>query len=127
MLKKFSFLFLILWLVTITTLSLVDLSTIDIDLDTKSWIKLDKIIHFIFYFVFTALMINHYRNSNNQLKLVCIFLVAVFYGIIIEILQDIVPTKRSFDYLDILANTLGTTTVITVFLFILKKNKKKHF
>jgi VanZ family protein len=119
--KKSPLFFLFIWIFVITFLSLIDLSSINLKIKTNSWIKLDKIIHFIFYFTLTALLINYFKNKIKNYIIYCFF-AAVIFGIIIEILQDIVPTKRSFDYFDILANSLGSLTIIMVFLKNIKRN-----
>ena len=124
--KKSPLFFLIGWIVVITFLSLVDLSSIDLQFDNPSFFKLDKIIHFLFYFVLFFLLINFFKTINieknaNFLSLI----IAIIYGIVIEVFQDIVPTKRNFDYYDILANSMGSISMFILLLTILKKNKKK--
>ena len=122
MLKKQSFTILITWILVITFLSLIDLSSIDIEIKTKYWIKFDKIVHFVFYFTLTFLLFNSFTVKKIKINAQLIsVIIAVIYGIIIEILQDIVPTKRSFDYFDIVANTLGSLTMLIVLNYFKKK------
>jgi VanZ family protein len=123
-LKNNPLFFLISWFLVITFFSLIDLSTIDLNIETNTWLKLDKIVHFIFYFTLTALLLNYFENKIKYYEIIC-FSTAIIYGIIIEIFQDIVPTKRSFDYFDILANTFGSFTMLLLFLKKLKKILKK--
>lgn len=74
----------------------------------------DKIVHFIFYFLFVYLWSKAFNNKKNFL----ILCIAISYGIIIEILQEVVTQSRNFDYFDILANTIGAVTAF----FILNRN-----
>ncbi|MFY7811800.1 MAG: VanZ family protein [Flavobacterium sp.] len=122
-LKKLSLFFLISWFFIITLLSLIDLSNIEIDIKNSSILKLDKIVHFLFYFLLTGFLINHLKEKIKNYLLYSL-IIAIIYGIIIEIFQDIVPTKRSFDYFDILANFTGSFTMLLIFL---KKIKKNNF
>lgn len=110
-LKKYFFTVLFIsWVVFITTLSLFSLdveSLPSIDIP-----HLDKLVHFTFYFVFTALGCLSFREidrRNTPLKkvIVKIILYAVIYGIIIEVLQGVATIDRDPDLLDVLANSLG--------------------
>lgn len=102
----------IFWTITITFLSLVSLNKIS----TLPEIKFkDKIIHFMFYFVFVILWAK--GLSLKKINLLWLFLIAVFYGIIIEIFQSLFTVSRQADVFDALANTIGAFTG----LFILAK------
>lgn len=119
-LKRAPLFLLFSWVITITFLSLVDLHDIDIKIEINPWLKLDKIVHFIFYFTLTGLLINYFKQSKKiSYPIYISFFLAVIYGILIEILQDIVPTRRSFDYNDMIANILGSLIIVII---VLKKN-----
>lgn len=121
-LKKKPLLFLISWVIFITFLSLVDFKEIDIKIEINNWLKFDKIVHFIFYFTLTGLLLNYFRQLKSLRNYIFIsFLLAIIYGIIIEIIQDIIPTRRNFDYKDMFANTLGSIMMVIFFLKFLKK------
>ena len=109
--KKYFFTILFIsWVVFITTLSLFSfeeesLPSVDIP-------HFDKLVHFSFYFVFTALGCLSFREidrRNTPLRkvIVKIILYAVIYGIIIEVLQGVATKDREPDLLDVLANSLG--------------------
>ena len=70
----------------------------------------DKIFHFLAYCVFTLLwvytFILKFKWTKKKAILVAV-IVAMLYGILIEVLQGTVTTVRSFDYYDALANSLG--------------------
>jgi VanZ family protein len=83
----------------------------------------DKIFHFLAYTMFTWLWFNTFYFKFNYSKTKSIYsaiLIAIVFGIIIEVLQLLVTTSRSFDLLDILANILGV-----LFATILINNKIK--
>lgn len=99
-------------MVLITLSSLLSLSFPDDDGSSFKIPHLDKLVHFIFYFV-TAILgtlcireVTKGRKSIFQAILKAT-LFAIIYGIIIEVLQEVCTTKRSGDILDALANTIG--------------------
>lgn len=70
----------------------------------------DKIFHFSAYFLFTWIWFNafYYKFNFTKIKGLSITVIgAIIFGIVIEVLQWLVTTSRSFDLLDILANILG--------------------
>ena len=66
----------------------------------------DKIVHFCLYFGLVYLWIRSIKNLTFNLKLIVLFL-AIALGICIEFLQENLTTTRTFDYYDIVANTIG--------------------
>jgi VanZ family protein len=106
----------IFWTIGITWLSLVSFErvpNVSISIPGK-----DKIVHFFFHFflvVFWAKGLNA-RNKNQQL---IILLIAVLYGIIIEVFQDVFTLTRTADALDVVANSIGAISGI-VFLRVKK-------
>ena len=97
-------------MVFITTLSLFSFE--DDGLPSVDIPHLDKLVHFTFYFVFTALGCLSFREMdrrNSPLKKVIVKIIfyAVIYGIIIEVLQGVATRDREPDLLDVLANSLG--------------------
>jgi|TARA_R100000935_G_C2842041_1_gene171952 VanZ family protein len=109
--KKYFFTILFIsWVVFITTLSLFSFE--DDGLPSVDIPHLDKLVHFTFYFVFTALGCLSFREMdrrNTPLKKVIVKIIfyAVIYGIIIEVLQGVATRDREPDLLDVLANSLG--------------------
>ncbi|NHN27479.1 hypothetical protein FIA58_017505 [Flavobacterium jejuense] len=79
----------------------------------------DKIAHFSFYFILFYLWKKalNVKEIKSQLKIV---LMAVLYGIIIEVLQGIFTSDRHADIFDALANTLGA---VSAFVFLRFVNK----
>jgi VanZ family protein len=81
----------------------------------------DKIIHFVFHFVFTTLWFLYFKkkfNSSNNINLLAITLIISFvFGIAIELMQQYFTTTRTADVFDILANLFGA--FLAAFLIIL--------
>lgn len=67
---------------------------------------LDKVAHFSFYFGYTVLFILAFRS-----KLWAV-ITALFLGATMEILQGLLTTTRSADYIDMLFNTFGTVVAL---------------
>ncbi|UGS23323.1 VanZ family protein [Flavobacterium channae] len=94
----------ILWTVAITVASLVSMSS----LPRVKIVGNDKIIHFVFYFVFVILW--GLANKKSYFKIKndwSIVLFAIVYGIIIEVLQGVLTKTRQADIYDALANSSG--------------------
>lgn len=74
---------------------------------------LDKAVHFTFYFVACILGVLFLRERSNAAialkKSIWIMMIAtVAFGILMEILQYSFTVNRMGDYLDAMANTLGS-------------------
>jgi len=107
------------WVLFITTLSLFSFSEMDLDEGRWNIPYADKITHFIFYLVFGVLGCLFVRErTKGQMELVkasrLIFLVAVVYGIGIEVLQYTLTTDRMAEFGDVLANTFGAFVGISL-------------
>jgi len=102
------------WTVLITVLSLISFErtpSFMLQLPFK-----DKLVHFIFYFVFVVLWCFGLHKTDK----IKILLIAVVYGIIIEILQYVLTENRTADFYDVLANSLGAFLAFFVFPIIKK-------
>lgn len=99
------------WTVLITVLSLKSTTSLP---RIQTFSNADKIIHFMFYFVFVFLWAKSFQNVKFS-KLVKIIVFAIVYGIIIEVLQELLTETRTADWLDILANSAGALTGWMVF------------
>lgn len=93
------------WTIIITILSLVNVGGLgsDIKIPYK-----DKMVHFVFYFLFYILWSCFFRRNAtfNAIKLKVLFL-AVGYGVLMELLQAVMGNNRSSDWHDVIANSLG--------------------
>lgn len=100
--RKIYIILTLLWVVSITILSLVsfDKNTIITVQNT------DKIVHFTFYFILTLLLFRCVKKTM-KFKYLIIISLSIFYGIIIEVLQMSFTTTRKGDLYDVLANSIG--------------------
>lgn len=93
----------------------------------NGYANLDKLVHAFFHFVFTILWFLYLQKQlnsiNNTRTLVISFLLSVFFGISIEIAQELFTTTRHADIFDVLANSTGAIIAIFGIIFIRKCNK----
>lgn len=113
----------VVWTIFITYFCLTSPSQIP----NASWLHVphkDKVVHFIFYFVFTLLWSLYLWSGNifsSKKAIVITFLIAVIFGIFIEICQGLFTTNRSADVMDALANTAGSATAVLALWFLQKR------
>jgi len=72
----------------------------------------DKVVHFIFYFVFVYFWAKSLKNIRFNYTLI-ILVLALILGITIEVLQENFTVNRTFDWYDILANSIGAIASFT--------------
>jgi hypothetical protein len=72
----------------------------------------DKVVHFIFYFGFVYFWTKGLKNKFLNYRLIILFL-AIIIGITIEFLQENFTIHRTFDWYDILANSIGAIASFT--------------
>lgn len=113
--RKYYSVLTVLWLVFITTLSLVSFD----DNKFSTFKNTDKIVHFSFYFVLTLLLLKSF-NKNLKHRYLIVMLIAVFYGIIIEVLQENITLTREGDFYDVIANTFGATCAVLLNKYLFK-------
>jgi VanZ family protein len=111
-LKQLIFLAAVLWTGIVLTLCLVQSNSLPV----VKIVNLDKYVHAFFHFVFTSLwflfFIGSTQNKNIFRPLLIAFMLSVFFGIIIEILQGLYTTTRREDILDVAANVFGATLAV---------------
>ena len=107
--KYLFFVIALFWTILVTYSCLVQSSAVPV----INIPNLDKYIHAFFHFVFTYVWFLFFRKQlkfNTIFKpLLTAFLFSVVFGIVIEILQQLVTTTRSADFFDFLANLTGAT------------------
>ena len=102
----------ILWLLFITIICLIELK-----IETKIAPSFtDKIIHFSLYF-----SVNYFLLKSKIVNSYLISLFLILYGIIIEVLQELITVSRHFDIYDIVANTSGVIVALMLFFYIKKR------
>lgn len=99
--------------------------------DMPHGIPWDKVGHFGMFFILSAVsLIDYYKLQNgNPSKKKWIFwgfVVPVFYGAIIELLQKYFFTARSAELADFVADVLGSlTATLIAIIYVNKKDKTK--
>ena len=75
-------------------------------------LPVDKLIHVLIYFSLSFLWISYYdRFAKYKIKkksIIIIILLCFFYGIVIELIQEILIPFRGSDLFDVFANMIGT-------------------
>lgn len=115
-LRKWALPLLVVYTLTLTCASLLSMSgmpSLGIEFE-------DKIFHLLAYFLFTLLMFNYFSKIKIKHALLISVVIAIAYGIIIEILQYTLTTWRTFDVYDALANSLGAI-IASIILSIMNK------
>ena len=89
----------------------------------------DKAKHFLAYFILASLLgLNfHFQNKWKSLSvyyLLYTFIICSFYGVFDELHQILIP-NRSAEFLDWLADLLGSSTGVILVYFIIKYLKKR--
>ena len=87
------------------------------------WQHTDKIVHFLMYVLLTYLVLLNVKPKKCLVKeSIFVVLSCILYGIVIEVIQEVMKLGRSFDFFDVLANSAGVFCALTCY-FILKKHK----
>lgn len=114
----------ILWTAFIAVCCLVSMNKFD-GVPVKGP-NVDKYVHSIFYFIFTFFWyksLKYYKSYSLKKTLWVVFVIAVFYGILMEVCQSLFTNDRSADTEDVLANTTGSAIAVLLFWFINKIKK----
>ncbi len=86
--------------------------------------NLDKVVHSFFHFVFTLLWFlffqKQFKTIKNTKPLLVSLVLSVFFGISIEIAQELFTTTRHADVFDVLANTSGALIAVVAIAFFSK-------
>ncbi len=81
---------------------------------------LDKVVHFVMFGAWT-LFFGLVRFLKQKYSLLPVFLISAFFGIFIEVMQHILPTGRTAELMDAVADISGTGAAILVLYIISKK------
>jgi VanZ family protein len=87
---------------------------------------MDKVIHFIMYFVFMSVIL--FENRKIVARTGNLFLIALipfFFGALMELLQSLLTTSRSGSIYDLLSNLAGILFSALIFLIIRSFQKEK--
>ncbi|MGV6830981.1 MAG: VanZ family protein [bacterium] len=120
MLKKLFFALAILYTVLLGVISLIPLK----GLPSTGVDNFDKIAHFIAYFLLYSIWFLAMRNEATNIRFTKLIIACIVYGIILEAIQGKLPSERSADYLDAVANTVGVLSSVLVMYLLRKLNVK---
>jgi VanZ family protein len=73
----------------------------------------DKVVHFIFFFIFTMLWSVY--NNCKWVTTIYIIITSFIFGWFIEIYQKNYVIGRSFDVFDIVADTIGAVSFLIIY------------
>ena len=118
------FILALFWTIAITIASLVSLS----NMPRVNVLGKDKTVHFLFYFVLTLTwnFALQKKYKNWALKYIIVFVV-IGYGIVIEVLQEVLTKTRQADIYDVIANSAGTLVALIVIFWLKNKTFEKNF
>lgn len=86
----------------------------------QSFMGLDKIVHFIMFAAWTFFY-GLVRFLKDNFALYPVFLVGSLFGLLIEVLQHLLPTGRSPELLDFAADITGTGAAVVVLYILAQK------
>jgi len=114
------------WNLIVLVLCLVNLSNIE-GVEKVAFPHIDKVVHFAFYtaasFLWSWALYNK-SSTHRNLNLSLMILGLILFGLIVEFLQDLLPTKRAFEWFDVVSNTAGVLVGTSIYL--LYRKLKPH-
>lgn len=90
---------------------------------------LDKILHFLMYFVFSVTLYSSFDKHklvHKSNRILVVLVVTIFYGLLMETFQFLFTNDRSPEFLDAMANMLGSITGIYLFPLLRKSKIYKY-
>jgi len=109
-----------LLLAILVTIVIAFLSLLKIGPQPISFNHLDKIEHCIAYATLGFLWLLSKNSTQKTNYIIVVF--CILYGILIEVLQS-TTSYRTFDYVDMLANSVGVGIGYIIFSFFVKNDK----
>jgi VanZ family protein len=104
----------------IISISIVCLSLLKLPSAKIKVVNIDKAYHSIAYFVLGITWLSTYYKKPEKKYLIVIC--CIIFGIIIEVLQSMLTSYRTGDYVDAIANSCGV--LLALFIFNLFSKKK---
>lgn len=110
------------WTLIITVLSLAKIEGLDATINIPNK---DKMVHFVFYFLFYILWFSYFKSVKKLSQLYwIIFLISIGYGLLMEALQGLMGTNRTPDLNDVYANSFGAFCALLLSIYFLSKKKQ---
>ncbi|WP_243643713.1 VanZ family protein [Tenacibaculum sp. M341] len=104
-----------IYLAVFVTIAITLLSLLKLGKQPMNFTHSDKVKHAFAYFTLTFLWLCSFKSKFT----LYIVLLCVLFGVLMEYLQGTITTYRTFDYADMLANTIGA--LLAYFLMLLLK------
>ncbi|MBL7965359.1 MAG: VanZ family protein [Prolixibacteraceae bacterium] len=82
---------------------------------------LDKMVHFMMYFIFSLLFCWTLRTEKHFLRLGFVVVTTIGWGVFMEAIQLYMHLGRNFSWYDILANSLGSVLGILIYTIVAKE------
>lgn len=76
---------------------------------------MDKLVHFMMYFIFSVLLCWALRAEHNYYRLLFIIPATIGWGILMEYFQLSMHAGRSFSWYDVLSNSIGVVSGVLVY------------
>ena len=119
-LKKWALPIVIVYTLALTIASLIHLK----DIPSLGSAFDDKIYHLLAYFLFTMLVFNYCNSKSFKNSIIISAVFTVVYGIILEVLQYVLTTHRTFDVYDAVATTFGVLLAVMMLTYLIKTKVK---
>jgi VanZ family protein len=117
-----------LWVILITFLSLTSTETISSGLFNIA--HLDKVVHFLFYFVFALLLFRILVEcSVSSLTIIVLIatIIPIVYSGVMELSQEYLTATRQAEFLDFLMNILGAVMAVFIGKKLVKYEYQKQY
>ncbi len=83
-----------------------------------TFIPIDKLVHLFIFLVLTflwLLYVNNVLHDTKPIVLLFILVACLFYGILIEVIQELFVLSRGAEVLDVIADLLGASLGLLLF------------
>lgn len=120
--RKFYFFIALIYTIVLLYFSLGDISGVLPDTNIKFQ---DKILHFLAYLVLSVLWGYYTILLKTKNAIIYSFLATLIFGVILELVQEVVNPLRDYDILDLLANCIGIMFGTVVVIWYNRKLKLK--
>ncbi len=110
----------VLYTAALTVVSLININNIP----TAGFSFEDKVYHFVAYLILGFLWTYAFSNDAMGKSIKVAFILALIYGIVIEVLQEKINPMRTYDTFDLIANCLGVIAGALVTKYLIKSKVK---
>lgn len=110
-------------LLVLTTLIILVLTMLPQgELGGSNLFEYDKLGHFVVFFGWTLLFgLFMFTKKRTETKFILIFLAGCAFGVVIEVLQGVLPIDRSMDIVDAITDILASLFALLILFFIKRR------